>query len=175
MRSFCYTQAWDDVERRIKPIEKPYDYSRSRPLDQEKSKLSLAEVYEQEYVKQTQVHMGGGGGGLQRFKVSVAQTLDMDKEDERHKEIKELMKTLFVKLDALSNFHFTPKPVSNILTCVLQYTNLRTRVLVIYLLFFQSRPEVKIVANVPAIQMEEVAPVATSDAALLAPEEIQVI
>ena len=36
-------------------MEKPYDYSRSRPLEQEKSKLSLAEVYEQEYIKQTQV------------------------------------------------------------------------------------------------------------------------
>lgn len=43
------------MERRVKPVEKPYDYSRSRPLDQEKSKLSLAEVYEQEYIKQTQV------------------------------------------------------------------------------------------------------------------------
>ena len=48
-------QAWDDVERRVKPVEKPYDYSRSRPLDHEKSKLSLAKVYEQEYIKQTQV------------------------------------------------------------------------------------------------------------------------
>ena len=36
-------------------MEKPYDYSRARPLDQEKSKLSLAEIYEQEYIKQTQV------------------------------------------------------------------------------------------------------------------------
>lgn len=43
------------MERKIKPAEKPYDYSRSRPLEQEKSKLSLAEVYEQEYLKQTQV------------------------------------------------------------------------------------------------------------------------
>ena len=49
-------QAWDDVERRVKPKEKPFDYSQARPLNQEKSKLSLAEVYEQEYIKQTQVH-----------------------------------------------------------------------------------------------------------------------
>ena len=48
-------QAWDDVERRVKPVEKPYDYSRSQPLDHEKSKFGLAEVYEQEYIKQTQV------------------------------------------------------------------------------------------------------------------------
>ena len=50
-----HVQAWDDVERRVKPPERPFDYSRSRPLDQEKSKMSLAEVYEQEYIKQTQV------------------------------------------------------------------------------------------------------------------------
>ncbi|XP_064393147.1 U3 small nucleolar ribonucleoprotein protein MPP10-like [Halichondria panicea] len=119
-------EAWDDVGRKIKPTEKPYDYSRSQPLDQGKSKLSLAEVYEQEYLKQTQEE-------------------DI-KEDDRHTDIKELMKKLFVKLDALSNFHFTPKP---------------------------PKAEVKIVPNVPAIQMEEVAPTAVSEAARVAPEEIQ--
>ena len=47
----------------MRPPEKPYDFSRSRPLQQEQSKLSLAEVYEQEYIKQTQVGGGDTGGG----------------------------------------------------------------------------------------------------------------
>lgn len=101
------------------------------------------------------------------------QALEEVKEDERHTQIKEMMKKLFVKLDALSNFHFTPKPVSIYYKEILMVCD---NTIFRHSLSFplQPKPEVKIVANVPAIQMEEVAPVSASDAALLAPEEIQV-
>ncbi|XP_067297800.1 U3 small nucleolar ribonucleoprotein protein MPP10 isoform X1 [Pseudorasbora parva] len=120
-------QVWDDVVRKEKPKEEVFEYKKRLTLDHEKSKLSLAEVYEQEYIKQTQ---------------------DKKEEEENpaHVEIQKLMDTLFLKLDALSNFHFTPKP---------------------------HVPEVKVVSNLPSITMEEVAPVNASDATLLAPEEIK--
>ncbi|KAG3262703.1 M-phase phosphoprotein 10 [Ictidomys tridecemlineatus] len=120
-------QAWDDVVRKEKPKEDAYEYKKRLTLDHEKSKLSLAEIYEQEYIK------------LNQQKIE-------EEENPEHVEIQKMMDSLFLKLDALSNFHFIPKP---------------------------PVPEIKVVSNLPAITMEEVAPVSVSDAALLAPEEIK--
>lgn len=129
-------KSWDDVERKIKPVETTELFKKPFVLDQERSKLSLAEVYEQEYLKQR---------GL------VVKTEDeynekKDIEPQLHTEVRSMMSSLFNKLDALSSFHYTPRPVV---------------------------PELKIISNIPAINMEEVAPVAVSNSVLLAPEEIQ--
>lgn len=120
-------QVWDDVVRKEKPKEDAYEYKKRLTLDHEKSKLSLAEIYEQEYIK-------------------LNQQKTAEEENPEHKEIQKMMDSLFLKLDALSNFHFIPKP---------------------------PVPEIKVVSNLPALTMEEVAPVSVSDAALLAPEEVK--
>ena len=48
-------QAWDDVERKEKPIEEASEYKKRLELDMEKSKDGLADVYEKEYMKNKEV------------------------------------------------------------------------------------------------------------------------
>lgn len=73
-------------------------------------------------------------------------TTTQEEEKEEHRKIRNAMNKLFVKLDALSNFHFVPKPVA---------------------------PDIRIVNNLPTLVVEEVQPSTMSTSQLLAPEEIQ--
>ena len=75
----------------------------------------LGDIYEEEFVAAT---------------ASGASTA-VDKQDAVRQEAKNLMKELFGKLDALSHFHYAPKPVIE---------------------------EMQVRADVPALAMEEVAP-----------------
>lgn len=55
IRQRILDHAWDDVERKQRRKEEAYEFKKRITLDQEKSKLSLAEIYEKEYLKQSEV------------------------------------------------------------------------------------------------------------------------
>jgi len=97
-------------------------------LDSKKSEQSLAQIYEDQYMKQAQ--------GVE--KVSVVQ--------EEHEAISKMFEKICFNLDALTHFHYTPKPV-------------------------EAQPVIK--ANIPSMMMEEQLPEAVADTSLLAPQEVQ--
>ncbi|KAG2228985.1 hypothetical protein INT48_007276 [Thamnidium elegans] len=122
---------FDDVERKVDPNLRPFIPSKRVEISDEKAKQSLADMYEDDFVR----------------KQTGSEQVDARDEalEKDHAEITELFTTLCHKLDALSNFHYTPKA---------------------------PKPEMTIVSNSAAISMEEVTPVNVSDATLLAPEEV---
>ncbi len=103
-------------------------------LEDTKPQTSLAEMYEQDHLRK------------------IDPSGYMDKRDEKlkkeHSEIETLWKDVSSKLDALSSWHYKPKPPA---------------------------PSVNIVADVPTISMEDARPSAGGDvggASMLAPQEV---
>lgn len=126
-------KAFDDVERKAPPKDSVFDPNRRWELDDEKSKKSLGQIYEEEYQK-----------NVMQQEIKSTRTVQMEKD---HQEIAGLMTNLFENLDALSNWHYTPKPA-------------------------EFELEVIPASSVPAIAMEEVIPAHVSSAQLAAPKEV---
>jgi U3 small nucleolar RNA-associated protein MPP10 len=89
---------FDDVARRRPVDDKPFLPSRLLELQDTKSKQSLAEIYEDEYVA---AQTGGVAGEDRDGKLRKV-----------HEEITKMWDGICYKLDALCNAHFTPKQVS---------------------------------------------------------------
>jgi U3 small nucleolar RNA-associated protein MPP10 len=125
---------WDDViPRELPDIGLNKRNGELPEVSQEKSKLSLGELYEREYLKKA---VGYDKDAVEK-----------ETEEEKAKnEMRMLFANLCSKLDALSNYHFTPRPVAD-------EANIKT-------------------AETPAIAMEEVLPLHVSDSQALAPEEV---
>ncbi|BDA50529.1 probable U3 small nucleolar ribonucleoprotein protein MPP10 at C-terminar half [Coccomyxa sp. Obi] len=117
---------FDDVPRVAPPA--PEKKTKTIDLDDKKSGKGLGEIYEEEYVR-----AAAGGAATQ------------DRDEKVRAEARSLVKALFAKLDALSHFHFAPKPVIE---------------------------DLSVRADVPALAMEEVAPQVVSEAAMRLPEEV---
>ena len=125
---------WDDVIPRELPDVAWHKKRGELPeVSQEKAKLGLGELYEREFLKKA---VG--------YDVDAAEK--QSEEEKAKNEMKQLFANICSKLDALSNYHFAPRPVA-------------------------EEAEVK-PATTPAIAMEEVLPLHVNDARAVAPEEV---
>ncbi|KAF9435853.1 hypothetical protein BGZ76_005376 [Entomortierella beljakovae] len=96
---------FDDVVRKAPPNAKAFNPSSRVEISDEKSKKSLAELYEDDYVRQTSTT----GPVLSEREAAL---------EKKHDEITQLWQELCQKLDSLSNWHYTPKPPKAELTVV---------------------------------------------------------
>lgn len=126
---------WDDVVPRELPDIGASKRGGDAPeVSQEKSKLGLGELYEREYLKKST--------GFDKDAHEKETEEDAAKE-----EMKKLFADLCSHLDALSNYHFAPRPVAD-------------------------EADVQNREDVPAIAMEEVLPLHMSKSRGVAPEEV---
>ena len=123
-------ELWDDVERKRPDAGSRRKDKELADLSTEKSKVGLGQIYAQEF---EQRFLGAAAPGEEAAR-------------KKEEEILVLWKKLNHQLDALSNFHYTPKP---------------------------KVKEMEVRTNVSAIQMEEVIPMGVSQASAVAPEEVQ--
>ncbi|KAJ2593751.1 U3 snoRNP protein [Coemansia sp. RSA 1797] len=124
-------EEWDDVERKKDIQAKPFKPSEFIELNDKQSKKSLAEEYESEYMAQK-----AGDAFVPENEAKLT---------ESHRDVDSQMRNLFTQLDALSHFHFAPRPAAM---------------------------DIEIRTNTPALQMEEKLPVSMTQADQLAPSEI---
>lgn len=111
-------------------------------LSTEKSKFGLAEIYEREYVEKAV--LAAGGDDVNEDGTPAVKTQEQKLLDKKHREIATVFSHLCYKLDALSNFHFTPRP---------------------------PVAEITVQSDIPALRMEEVIPMAVSSAQAVAAHE----
>ncbi|KAK9835328.1 hypothetical protein WJX81_002321 [Elliptochloris bilobata] len=125
IRRRCAERRWDDPPKVAPPA--PEVKRRELELNDQKSAKGLGELYAEEYVA------AKTGGAAE------------DKQEGVRVEARALVAALTARLDALSHFHFAPRPVVEDLT---------------------------VRADVPALAMEEVAPQVVSEAAMRRAEEV---
>lgn len=126
-------QAWDDVVKAAPIKNSVFDPNRRFELQDEKSSKTLGEIYEEDYMKKAKP------GEYTTEKDAAL--------EKQHTEIDLIFTNLCNSLDALSNFHYTPKAATMEVT-------------------------VMPAPSVPAISMEDVTPANVSAAMIAAPNEV---
>ncbi|KAF8471960.1 U3 small nucleolar ribonucleoprotein complex, subunit Mpp10 [Kalaharituber pfeilii] len=128
---------FDELQKRG-PTDVSAEFRRGRvELDDSKPQVGLAEIYEKDH--------------LQSVDPANHPSAKDEKLQKEYAEIKELFNDVTKKLDALSSWHYTPKP---------------------------PKPSITIVSDAPAISMEEAQPTtggggsAAAEASMLAPQEV---
>ncbi|KAK9242162.1 Mpp10 protein-domain-containing protein [Lipomyces tetrasporus] len=133
IRSRIKNNDFNDLPRRTPDGIAEFRPSKLVDVDQTKSSKSLAEIYAEEHLREVDP--------------DSHPTMQDSKLQKAHQEIEELFADITYKLDALSSWHFTPKP---------------------------AKPSISIVPNAPAISMEEAQPIAMSTESMLAPQEVYI-